>query len=146
LVLPAAVAKSPRNGSADVTSAPPREFNNDRDYDMLACSAVRERLHTLADAHDDAIIQRVRGDGSTWKSASSEQKATLLRDALLPIPRSGGKFLYAVARSIAAKRIVEFGTSWGIPLTASSQSRSRSGTESSIRFGFSRWHLAFASR
>ncbi|MCY2993584.1 MAG: class I SAM-dependent methyltransferase [Planctomycetota bacterium] len=75
---------------------------------------VLDRLHTLADAHDDAIIQQVRGDGSTWKSASSEQKATLLRDALLPIPRSGGHFLYAVARSIAAKRIVEFGTSWGV--------------------------------
>lgn len=76
--------------------------------------AVLERLHALADAQDDAIIQRVRGDGSTWKSASSEQKATLLREALLPIPRSGGKFLYAVARSIAAQRIVEFGTSWGV--------------------------------
>jgi hypothetical protein len=71
-------------------------------------------LHALAEARDDAIIQQVRGPGSTWESATSEQRATLLRDALLPIPRSGGQFLYAVARSISAARIVEFGTSFGV--------------------------------
>ena len=76
--------------------------------------AVLNRLHALADAHDVAIIQQVRGPGSTWESATSEQRATLLRVALLPIPRSGGQFLYAVARSISAARIVEFGTSFGV--------------------------------
>ncbi len=76
--------------------------------------SVLDRLHAQAEAHDDAIIQQVRGPGSIWESATSEQKATLLRDALLPIPRSGGQFLYAVARSISAARIVEFGTSFGV--------------------------------
>lgn len=76
--------------------------------------AVLERLHTLAESRDDEIIQQVRGPDSTWESATSEQRATLLRDALLPIPRSGGQFLYAVARSISAARIVEFGTSFGV--------------------------------
>jgi predicted O-methyltransferase YrrM len=76
--------------------------------------SVLDRLHTLAESRDDAIIQQVRGPGSIWGSATSEQKATLLRDALLPIPRSGGQFLYAVARSISAARIVEFGTSFGV--------------------------------
>jgi predicted O-methyltransferase YrrM len=76
--------------------------------------AILNRLHALAEARDDAIIQQVRGPGSTWESATSEQRATLLRDALLPIPRSGGQFLYAVARSISAARIVEFGTSFGV--------------------------------
>ena len=76
--------------------------------------AVLERLYVLAEARDDAIIQQVRGDGSTWDAATSEQQATLLREALLPIPRSGGQFQYAVARSIAAQRIVEFGTSFGV--------------------------------
>jgi hypothetical protein len=52
--------------------------------------AVLNRLHALAEACDDAIIQQVRGPGSTWESATSEQRATLLRDALLPIPRNGG--------------------------------------------------------
>lgn len=76
--------------------------------------AVLNRLHALAESRDDAIIQQVRGPGSTWDSATSEQRAMLLRDALLPIPRSGGQFLYAVARSISAARIVEFGTSFGV--------------------------------
>ena len=76
--------------------------------------SVLNRIHALAEARDDAIIQQVRGPGSTWESATSEQKATLLRDALLPIPRNGGQFIYAVARSISAARIVEFGTSFGV--------------------------------
>jgi predicted O-methyltransferase YrrM len=76
--------------------------------------AVLERLHTLADSRDDTIIQQVRGDEAAWNTATSEQKATMLRDALLPVSREAGKFIYAVARSISAKRIVEFGTSFGI--------------------------------
>jgi predicted O-methyltransferase YrrM len=76
--------------------------------------AVLERLHTLADSRDDTIIQQVRGDEAAWNTATSEQKATMLRDALLPVSREAGTFIYAVARSISAKRIVEFGTSFGI--------------------------------
>jgi len=38
----------------------------------------------------------------------------MLRDALLPVSRDAGRFLYGVVRSTAAKRIVEFGTSFGI--------------------------------
>jgi predicted O-methyltransferase YrrM len=76
--------------------------------------SVLNRLHALAESRDGAIIQQVRGPGSTWESATSEQRATLLRDALLPIPRNGGQFIYAVARSISAARIVEFGTSFGV--------------------------------
>ena len=74
---------------------------------------VLERLHTLADSNDDAIIQQVR-NGPLWKSASSEQRAVMFREALLPISRDAGRFLYGVARSIAAKRIVEFGSSFGV--------------------------------
>jgi predicted O-methyltransferase YrrM len=76
--------------------------------------AVLERLHTLADSRDDTIIQQVRGDEAAWNTATSEQKATMLQDALLPVSRDAGRFLYAVARSISALRIVEFGTSFGI--------------------------------
>jgi predicted O-methyltransferase YrrM len=74
---------------------------------------VLERLHTLADDGDEALRQRVLSDPA-WKIASSEQKATMLQDVLLPVSRDAGRFLYAVARSIPAKRIVEFGTSFGI--------------------------------
>jgi predicted O-methyltransferase YrrM len=76
--------------------------------------AVLERLHTLADSRDDTIIQQVRGDEAAWSAATSERKASMLRDALLPVSRDAGRFIYAVARSISAKRIVEFGTSFGI--------------------------------
>jgi predicted O-methyltransferase YrrM len=74
---------------------------------------VLERLHTLADTCDESIGQRVHVDPA-WESANAQQKATMLRDALLPVSRDAGRFLYAVARSIAAQRIVEFGTSFGI--------------------------------
>lgn len=72
-----------------------------------------ERLHTLADTRDDAIVGQVRSDPA-WKSAGSEQRAKMLRDVLLPISRDVGRFLYGIARSICAKRIVEFGTSFGV--------------------------------
>jgi len=75
---------------------------------------VLDRLHDLADVRDETIIQRVRGNETVWNAATSAQKAAMLRDALLPVSKDAGRFLYAVARSIAAKRIVEFGTSFGV--------------------------------
>jgi len=75
--------------------------------------AVLKRLHNLADERDEAIGQRVRSDPA-WMTASSQQKATMLQEALLPVSKDAGRFLYAMARSIRAKRIVEFGTSFGI--------------------------------
>ena len=75
--------------------------------------AVLERLHVLADDGDEAHGQRVRSNPA-WGTASSEQKAVMLQDALLPVSRDAGRFLYALARSISAKRIVEFGTSFGV--------------------------------
>jgi predicted O-methyltransferase YrrM len=78
-----------------------------------AVQGVLERLHALADAQDEAVIQQVR-NAPAWKTASSEQRATMLRDVLLPISRDVGRFLYGIARSISAKRIVEFGTSYGV--------------------------------
>ncbi len=75
---------------------------------------VLERLHVLADARDETIIQQVRGNEAAWNAATSEQKAALMQDALLPVSKDAGRFLYAVARSISAKRIVEFGTSFGV--------------------------------
>lgn len=75
--------------------------------------AVLERLHTLADHGDEALGEKARTDPA-WKTASSGQKAVMLRNALLPVSRDAGRFLYALAHSISAKRIVEFGTSFGV--------------------------------
>jgi predicted O-methyltransferase YrrM len=74
---------------------------------------VLERLHTLADTHDDSIGQRVRS-APAWPSATAAERVTLLKDVFMPVSRDAGRFLYAVSRSINARRIVEFGTSFGI--------------------------------
>jgi predicted O-methyltransferase YrrM len=42
------------------------------------------------------------------------EQAHLFKDVYIPISRLQGRFLYLVARSLGAQRIVEFGTSFGI--------------------------------
>ncbi len=75
--------------------------------------SVLNRLHALADSRDETIGQRARNDPA-WARAGSQEKATLLRDALLPVSNDAGTFMYALARAMAARRIVEFGTSFGV--------------------------------
>jgi len=48
------------------------------------------------------------------KETPAAEQATLLKDVYIPISRAQGRFLYLVARSIGAQRIVEFGTSFGV--------------------------------
>ena len=66
--------------------------------------AVLERLHHLAEEGDESLGEQVRSDPA-WKIASSEQKAIMLREALLPVSRDAGRFMYALTRSSRAKRI-----------------------------------------
>jgi predicted O-methyltransferase YrrM len=75
---------------------------------------VLNRLHTLADTRDEAVIQRVKENNPDWRNAGAEQQATMYRSVLVPVSRDTGRFLYGVARSISAERIVEFGTSYGV--------------------------------
>jgi predicted O-methyltransferase YrrM len=75
---------------------------------------VLERLHSQANRKDNRIIQQILDRGYDWKSASAEENAIEFREALLPISPDVGKFLYGLARSISAKHIVEFGTSYGV--------------------------------
>ncbi|MEN6367816.1 MAG: class I SAM-dependent methyltransferase [Thermoguttaceae bacterium] len=75
--------------------------------------AVLQRLHSLADANDDEIGQRVRNSPAS-KSATAQERASLLKEVLMPVSRDAGTFLYGLVRSTAAKRVVEFGTSFGI--------------------------------
>ena len=84
--------------------------------DPMVC-AVLERLHRNARGdwvffltHLPMMISLVFGRGA----ASPEAEARLLKDVYVPLSRAQGRFLYLVARSIAAKRIVEFGTSFGV--------------------------------
>ena len=48
------------------------------------------------------------------KAPPAAEQAARLKDVYIPISRAQGRFLYLVARSLAARRIVEFGTSFGI--------------------------------
>ena len=59
--------------------------------------AVLNRLHALAEAHDDAIIQQVRGPGSTWEPRMSNvsdwssprlYRVPIIRNARCPICRA----------------------------------------------------------
>jgi len=47
-------------------------------------------------------------------AAPSAEQAKLLKDVYIPISQAQGRFLYLVARSIGARRMVEFGTSFGV--------------------------------
>jgi predicted O-methyltransferase YrrM len=72
-----------------------------------------ERLHRLADEGDQELRAKAHNDPA-WTTANSKQKAAMLQNALLPVSRDAGRFLYAVTRSISAKRIIEFGTSFAV--------------------------------
>jgi predicted O-methyltransferase YrrM len=50
----------------------------------------------------------------TGKKLMSAVTPEMLKDAFIPVSREQGLFLYNVARSIKAKTIVEFGSSFGI--------------------------------
>jgi len=79
--------------------------------------AVLERLHALAETQSLATTRvvfqllwnRIRGYVN-----SSHEEALLLKDLLLPLSADAGRFAYLVAKSISARRIVEFGTSLGV--------------------------------
>jgi predicted O-methyltransferase YrrM len=55
------------------------------------------------------VLGRLRGKGFNEVMSPS-----ILKEVYIPISPEQGEFLYLTARAIAAKRIVEFGTSFGI--------------------------------
>jgi predicted O-methyltransferase YrrM len=80
-------------------------------------AGVLERLHRAARrdwlffARHVPLMARLILSKNT---APSAEQATLLKDVYIPISRAQGRFLYLVARSIGARRLVEFGTSFGV--------------------------------
>src|SRR5882672_2577846 len=79
--------------------------------------SVLERLHALAEKQSlgttrvvfQLLWNRMRGYVN-----SSHEEAMLLKDLFLPLSADAGRFAYLVAKSMSARRIVEFGTSLGI--------------------------------
>jgi predicted O-methyltransferase YrrM len=76
--------------------------------DRLHGEAGRQRLRLLGLAFSlaqDALLRR---------RASLSSEVRRLRNLYVPVSRKQGEFLYLIARSLRARRIVEFGTSFGI--------------------------------
>lgn len=81
--------------------------------------AVLNRLHTAADRQTWKLARlylplwlkmKLAGrDRIPWSEMASKSK-----DLYIPLDRDQGKFCYLLARSLNAKRIVEYGTSFGV--------------------------------
>jgi predicted O-methyltransferase YrrM len=80
-------------------------------------AAVLERLHRAA--RRDLLffvrhLPRMAGAVLGRTAPPPEEQARLFKDVYIPISRAQGRFLYLVARSLGARCIVEFGSSFGI--------------------------------
>jgi predicted O-methyltransferase YrrM len=89
-------------------------------------------VESLSDPKLQAVLERLhgaaRGDRLRFlgllpsllpmlfggKAPPAAEQAARFKDVYIPISRAQGRFLYLVARSLGARRIVEFGTSFGI--------------------------------
>jgi predicted O-methyltransferase YrrM len=80
-------------------------------------SAVLDRLHGEASRQVGGLA-RVLGlaliDAVLRRQVSSAEEARRLKHIYVPTSRKQGTFLYLTARSVAARRIVEFGTSFAV--------------------------------
>ena len=72
-------------------------------------SNLIDRLFAEADAAEDARWPAAAGDRADYRQYYGQ-----LKDQPLPVSRATGTLLYMLARSIRARNVVEFGTSFGI--------------------------------
>ena len=83
-----------------------------------------ERVRTVLDRlHQDArgdwvrflgLVPRLAAGLASGKSVMQSLTPSAAKNIYMPVSREQGQFLYLTARTIRAKRIVEFGTSFGI--------------------------------
>lgn len=76
-----------------------------------------DRLHRRARAdlfHIALVAPLVVPDFFGFRKVDEDRLSRRMRSAFLPVSRSQGNMLYLVARSIGARRVVEFGTSFGV--------------------------------
>ncbi len=78
---------------------------------------VLNRLHSAANSQKAGLVaaglSMIR-DKLFRRPGSQNAEVERIKDLYVPVTRKQGEFLYIVARSCGAKRIVEFGTSFGI--------------------------------
>jgi len=78
---------------------------------------VLRRLHAEADAQRVQFVGIAIAWGLDWllgRKPSVEEEARRFKDIYIPLSQETGTFAYLVARSLGARRVVEFGTSFGI--------------------------------
>lgn len=79
--------------------------------------AVLERLHGAARGDLFRILGRLPSLLPTFLGRTPPEPAKLsakMKDLYIPVSPAAGRFLYLVARTLGARRTVEFGTSFGI--------------------------------
>ena len=79
--------------------------------------AVLNRLHGEANRQIGSLARLGASslvDAVLRRQVSVAEEAQRLKDIYVPTSRKQGSFLYLVARSLSARRIVEFGTSFGV--------------------------------
>jgi predicted O-methyltransferase YrrM len=79
--------------------------------------AVLERLHAAARGDVFRMLGRLPSLLPSMLGTTPADPVKLsakMKDVYVPLSPAAGKFLYLVARGLAARRIVEFGTSFGV--------------------------------
>jgi predicted O-methyltransferase YrrM len=82
--------------------------------------AVLERLHREAGKQTLALARLLASfvaDKLARRELTMSEEVSRLKNLYVPVSPKQGQFIYSVARSIQAKRIVEFGTSFGVSTT-----------------------------
>jgi predicted O-methyltransferase YrrM len=82
-----------------------------------AIATVLDRLHQAARGdwkRGLGVVPHFVWSKLTGKSFMKMVSPAKLKDMYIPVSRDGGRLLYMLARSIGARRVVEFGASFGI--------------------------------
>ncbi|HXW81864.1 MAG TPA: class I SAM-dependent methyltransferase [Acidimicrobiales bacterium] len=75
---------------------------------------VLGRLFEEASRDDDLDEPALPSGRSAWAEVTAAERSDAFADYYIPISAEAGKLLYAVARAIRPRTVVEFGTSFGI--------------------------------
>jgi predicted O-methyltransferase YrrM len=76
--------------------------------------ATLDALYADEEVNDEPLVAAVMATGRRLGSFSHREQTEMLADAYISIPREVGDLVYLMARGRGARRIVEFGTSFGI--------------------------------
>ena len=79
-------------------------------------AALLARLHSAAKGDARHFLRAAPGMAGAWLRGRPVMDALTphLKHAFIPVEPAAGRFLYVAARAIGARRVVEFGSSFGI--------------------------------